>query len=300
MIMVNNKDVYIHLGLHKTGTTFFQKIFYPSYPEFNYKHLRAKEVLADFNQYILRENELTFNFDKAASLFYQNLSKKETIERIFTLCEEQYSGFPLQDAYNRKIIFDRLNTFFPNANYILVLRNQKDFIRSMYAEYLKKGGTASLLDFLKRKDSQLNFARGGYLRYFTYYDYIRNKVPEERIKVLYYEDLKYQPALFYKNLLDFFKLDLKIDLELIKNKKNVSFSNKKFEAVRFYNRIGKTSYGRDHLISRRFRKYIIDTYQTIVRKSLDEEEKIINDFVKFLELDNSELPDYHRIKKYNY
>lgn len=297
--MVNNKKVYIHLGLHKTGTTYFQKSFYPSHPQFNYKHLRAKEVLADFNQFILRENELTFNLDKATSLFYQNLSKKEANEGILTLCEEQYSGFPLQDSYNRKIIFDRLNAFFPKANYILVLRNQRSFVKSMYAEYLKKGGTASLNNFLMRKDSQLNFARGSYLRYFTYYSYIKSQVSEDRIKVLYYEDLKYQPSLFYKNLLDFFKLDFKIDQETINDKKNISFKEKKFEAVRFYNRIGKTPYGKDNLISSRFKKYILATYQTLMRNALNEDEIIVK-FVKSLDLDNSKLPEYHRIRKYNY
>lgn len=297
--MVNNEKVYIHLGLHKTGTTFFQKSFYPSHPQFNYKHLRSKEILADFNQFILRENELTFNLDMAASLFYQNFSKKEANEGILTFCEEQYSGFPLQDAYNRKIIFDRLNAFFPKANYILVLRNQQDFVKSMYAEYLKKGGSASLNDFLRRKDTQLNFARGSYLRYFTYYNYIKNQVSEDRIKVLYYEDLKYQPTLFYENLLDFFKLDLKIDQDILKVKKNVSFNEKKFEAIRFYNRIGKTAYGKDNLISERFKKYIVATYQTLKRNTLNEDEIIVN-FVKSLKLDNYKLPEYERIKKYNY
>src|SRR5690606_36023347 len=207
--MVTNSKIFIHLGLHKTGTTFFQKSFYPFHPEFNYKHLRDKEVLADFNQYILRENELFYDIKEAKALFYKNLDEHKINEGVLTLCEEQFSGFPLQDAYNRKIIFDRLNAFFPNANYILVLRNQKDFVKSMYAEYLKKGGTASLKEFLSRKDSQINFAKGSYLQYVTYYEYIKSKILESKIKILYYEDLKHQPALFYKSLLDFFKLDLK-------------------------------------------------------------------------------------------
>src|SRR5690606_3313123 len=117
------------------------KSFYPSHPQFNYKHLRSPDVLAEFNQYILRENELIYEINEAIRLFNQNISKKTVGNGILTLCEEQFSGFPLQNAFNRKLIFDRLNSLFPNAKYILVLRNQNDFVKSMYAEYLKKGGT---------------------------------------------------------------------------------------------------------------------------------------------------------------
>jgi len=203
--MVENSNVYIHLGLHKTGSTFFQKTLYPSYPEFNYKPLRNKNVLADFNQYMLRENALTFDLDYAHTLFYKHLDNKTAENGILTLCEEQFSGFPLQDATNRKLMFDRLHAFFPNANYILVLRNQKDFVTSMYAEYLKKGGTASLKDFLSRKDSTLNFSRASYLKYFDYYSYLCEHIPKHKLKVLYYEELKHDSQSFFNDLCAFFQ-----------------------------------------------------------------------------------------------
>ena len=136
--MIANNNIYIHLGLHKTASTFFQKSFYPSYQVFNYKPLREKKDLAEFNQYILRENEISFSIERALELFVKNFTLEEINNKRITLCEEQFSGFPLQDAYNRTIVFNRLHQLFPNAKYLFVVRNQKDFIKSMYAEYLKK------------------------------------------------------------------------------------------------------------------------------------------------------------------
>ncbi|MBD0823872.1 sulfotransferase [Aestuariibaculum marinum] len=297
--MIDNKRIYIHLGLHKTATTFFQRSFYPAHPEFNYKQLRSKEMLADFNQYILRENDLTYNLITAKSLFCKALVEEEFSDKLLTLCEEQFSGLPLQDAFNRKTIFDRLNAFFPNANYILVLRNPNDFVKSMYAEYLKKGGTADLYNFLNRKDSQLSFSRGSYLRYNSYYSYIESHVTKDRIKVLYYEDLKCQPSFFYRDLLDYFKLNIEIKKSIVKDKRNISFDKEKLEALRFYNRIAKTPYGKDHLISKKYKKYIIGAHLAIFGRKR-QKDKLIEDFVKSLKIDNSNLPDYNRIKKYNY
>lgn len=297
--MIDNENIFIHLGLHKTATTFFQKSFYPSHPEFNYKHLRDKAVLAEFNQYLLRENELSYDINKAKTLFFKNIDTNDVISGILTLCEEQYSGFPLQNAYNRKIIFDRLHAFFPNANYILVLRNQKEFIKSMYAEYLKKGGTANLQNFLTRNDSQISFAKGSYLQYGAYYSYIKNNIPTNKIKILYFEDLKNQPTLFYKNLLEFFKMDIKINHALVNKKINISHSSRSFESQRFFNKIGKTPYGKDHLISNRYKDIIMKIHQLFFGSYLNEVETISH-YINSMKFDNSQLPEYERIKNYGY
>ncbi len=298
--MVNNNKVYIHLGLHKTGSTFFQKKFYPMYSEFNYKHLRDASTLSEFNQYILRENALTFSLEHAKTLFYKHLSPNETEQGILTLCEEQFSGFPLQDALNRKMIFDRLLAFFPNANFVIVLRNQKDFVKSMYAEYLKKGGTATLKNFLTRKDSTLNFSRGSYLKYFDYYNCIKNRVTEKKVKVLYYEDLNYNPELFFNELNSFFNLNLSISESILNAKENVSFKSEFFNSVRFYNIIGKTPYGKDHLIPTRFKNKIIKMHRSFSKKNTELDEQYINQFLDSFEFKNNLLPQYDRVNKYGY
>lgn len=298
--MIKNNRIYIHLGLHKTGTTFFQKSLYPSYKEFNYKSLRDPDVLAEFNQYILRENELTYCLDTAEDLFFKNLDLEKADKEILTLCEEQFSGLPLQDAINRKLLFDRLNALFPNANYILVVRNQKDWIKSMYAQYLKKGGTATLDSFLSRKDTSLNFSRGAYIQYYEYYRYIIQQTKLNRVQLLYYEDLIYDPKLFFQQLLTFFKLQIPIDVENLNDKRNVSSRTSVHEAIRFYNIIAKTSSNPDHLIPSRFKNLVLKTYPKLGKRRVSIDDEVIEIFIKRLQLDNSALPDYNRIRNYGY
>ncbi|WP_299116130.1 sulfotransferase domain-containing protein [uncultured Winogradskyella sp.] len=296
--MINN-TTYIHLGLHKTGSTFFQKTFYPGFNEFNYLPLRDMTVLGEFNQYILREHPLTYDVGIARELFFKNLSEEFLADKSITLCEEQLSGLPLQNASNRRLIFDRLHAFFPNAKYILVLRNQRDFIASMYAEYLKKGGMASLNDFLAQKNTQLNFSRGTYLNYYAYYHYIKELVGEARIKVLYYEKLKTNRSSFLEELQDYFGFKISVSEDILDSKNNVSIKQEKLESLRFYNRIGKTAYHKEHLIPRRFKKSVMAIHNFISsNKTIDKH--AVTHYLKTLDLNNEKLPDYINIKDYGY
>lgn len=297
--MIDNTEFYIHLGLHKTASTFFQKKLYPSYRDFNYLHLRDKSSLSAFNQYVLRENDLFFSTKVAKKLFFRSLDKNELSKfKKITLCEEQFSGFPLHDAYNRKIIFDRLHKLFPKAKYILVLRNQKDFILSMYAEYLKKGGQESIENFLSVKKTNLNFSRGSYLQYYSYIKYIVSIVGGANIKVLYYEDMKSEPSSFFQSLLSFFNINIKIDLELIRQKENISFSIRDYEIVRFYNRFCKSTYSPNHFFNRKHLKFITPLV-SYMKKDKDFQ-KVVDSYIKKLNFNNENLPEYSRIKKYGY
>jgi hypothetical protein len=297
--MIDNKAIYIHLGLHKTASTFFQKEFYPKHEEFNYLHLRDKEALAKFNQYILRENDLFFSKETAKDLFIQNINQEqlENSSKI-TLCEEQFSGFPLFDAYNRKTIFDRLNSVFPNAKFVLVLRNQKDFILSMYAEYLKKGGQETFKHFLSANKTHLNFSKGSYLQYYTYYEYICSIVGNENIKIFYYEDMKKDPLIFFKTLSAYFGLSSPINFDLLRKKENTSFPINDYETERFLNRLCKTPYSPNHFFKRKHLKFFHPIISLITKKI--DHNKIVQAYIDKMNFKNELLPEYYRIKKYGY
>jgi len=197
-----------------------------------------------------------------------------------------------------KVFLDRLNKIFPNAKYILVLRNQKDFILSMYAEYLKKGGQETIENFLSAKKTNLNFSRGSYLHYNSYYDYIISKVGKDNIKIFYYEVMKRDPHVFFKTLLSYFNLSFDIDLDVMNQKENVSFSTKDYEVVRFFNKFCKSSYSPNHFVNRKHLQYFKSLIHYMVRnKSF---EKVIDNFLKTKNFNNKLLPEYTRIKKYGY
>ena len=99
-------------------------------------------------------------------------------------------------------------------------------------------------------------------------------------------------------------MDLKIKFKNFdfKQKNNISFLDKKFEAVRFYNKIGKTAYSPNHIISPKYKPLILKWANFIfdIKNKENENDKIIEDYIKNNDFQNELLPFYDTVKKYGY
>lgn len=203
-LVVHSNHIIIHLGLHKTGSTYLQRVVFPeNAAALGFFSVRRKNQLSDFGKYLLRENDISYSKEKAFSLLSKNKLFEISDTLRLLLSEEQFAGSPWNSAKDRKRNFDRLHQLFPNAKYILVLRDQEELTQSLYLEYIKKGGTAYWKDFLNYKGNELDFSRGFYLQYAEYYNYITSIVGEERLKILYYKELQQQPKEFFRKMEDF-------------------------------------------------------------------------------------------------
>ncbi|MGM0704242.1 MAG: hypothetical protein ACQEUG_17820 [Pseudomonadota bacterium] len=196
---VELNEVYIHLGLHKTGSTFFQKRYFPIFNA--YKSLRYD--LPSFLEYVLHCNDLYFNDQEALFILRKELKVANHLSKKLIISDEQFSGAPWDNANDRKKIFDRLNLIFPDASYILVLREQEEMVKSLYLEYIKKGGSAKWYQFIGCKKNELSFSRGAYLDYYNYYNYVVQCTSEERILLLPYEWFCSEPRSFLEKIAQF-------------------------------------------------------------------------------------------------
>jgi len=115
-------SVYIHIGLHKTGTTYLQNNIFPKIENIHYVHLPAWRVLTKGN---LTEKELASY--KAALLEGWDNRKKLIISNEF------FSG--AIEKFSKKevvIILDNLKLLFPEAQIMIVLRSPKGYFKSLY------------------------------------------------------------------------------------------------------------------------------------------------------------------------
>lgn len=127
-------DIYIHIGMHKTGTSYLQK-----------------HVFSQLN------NKLTyiFGFDKLIYSFPQQFENKILIS------DEILSGIPFVTSTIKKRFGDinynyfesneqiliKLSMMFPKAKLIIGFRNHSNWLLSLYKQYLHEGGTCSIDDF---------------------------------------------------------------------------------------------------------------------------------------------------------
>jgi len=178
-------EVYVHLGIHKTGSSFLQKVFFPHYTNEVCFLDRAK--LASFKEYVLNEDDFEFDKTKALKLFNEALGANQSCNKV-VISDEEFYGNPYLAVLDRKRNFDRLCEIFGKSlKVILFLRNQENLLNSLYNQYVKTGGTASFKAFLNYKKYPLNF-RVSYLLYDKYVDYLIKSLGREKVKIYLYEE----------------------------------------------------------------------------------------------------------------
>lgn len=136
-----NKTV-LHLGLHKTGTTFLQRNIFPNLRNY-------KLITRPYTQHNYAFNKMQYADD---SLFSYKEIKEEIREfsnNNLIISDESFSGKPIMFSHiNRSQIAKRLSTLFPDAIAILFIRNQSDILFSLYNQYVKMGGVHTINEFL--------------------------------------------------------------------------------------------------------------------------------------------------------
>lgn len=118
-ILDNNSNLIIHIGLHKTGTTYLQEVIFP----------QLKSVSLIRGWYSLRKIVNSCNKTRNAILIsYEGLSGNP------------FCGSYMQDFYKKMKIIMKL---FGNPKIVVGFRQQHTFIASLYKQYLHQGGFKS-------------------------------------------------------------------------------------------------------------------------------------------------------------
>jgi hypothetical protein len=225
----------IHIGYHKTATTWFQRIYYPHVENLTYVH--RKKVRKAF----LSDSAFKFNPDKALSILGKSSSGR------LILCEEELSGNIHSGGlfgYLSKEIGTRLKLTLPNSQVVIFIRNQLDMLGSVYKQYVEEGGTHSVTRYLHphrylsssgfspMKVPLFSFDHFEYHPLIQHYEALFGR---ENIFVFLYEDFSQNPEDFmarYRNL-----FDLRVDHNQISFEKvNISYKPIVLPIARFLNR----------------------------------------------------------------
>ncbi len=138
-------NILVHIGYHKTASTFLQdKLFESGSHGFTrlserYRLINRHFIAAD-SFHRLPEDIITRINSEAEAAATQN--------RTLVISHERLSGYPPSGGFDSRLIADRLYGGFPSARVLIVIREQKSFIRSMYSQYITDGGDLCLRRFL--------------------------------------------------------------------------------------------------------------------------------------------------------
>jgi len=201
----------VHIGFHKTATTWFQTSVYPMVQNARYvPRAVVREAFLD---------PTAFRFDPAAAAATLG---REGDERLL-LCEEGLSGYlhngGLAGYLSKEMVF-RLKAALPDARIVIVIRSQPSIIAAAYQQYVKGGGTYSVSrylfpqHFLKGAASENPKAPRFTFDHFEYDRLIRlyrEEFGPDRVHVYLYEELKRDSRAFLARMARDLDLDLPLE-----------------------------------------------------------------------------------------
>jgi hypothetical protein len=127
------KKSVIHIGYHKTATTWFQKRCYPFVE--NYAFVPRKVAQDAFL------GSSAFKFDPEEAL--RQLAGYAVNDGII-LCEEELSGNVhsggMYGCFSKEVAF-RIRETLPEGRVVIFIRNQIDMAAALYRHYIREGGT---------------------------------------------------------------------------------------------------------------------------------------------------------------
>ena len=290
----------IHIGLHKTSTTFLQNKIFPNIENYTFITRPYTQCNHAFNKLQYADDSL---YDK--NLVIEELKKNNLINSNLILSDESFSGKPFGYSYlNRSLIAKRLKELFPEATILIFIRDQIDIIKSFYSSYIKMPyGVKNIKQFIWKPGISYDYEtykndksyppKASKYLYFNTDDYHLHldgflytnlinlyKNLFKDVRVFLYEDFVYRPDTIIKELENITGEHIDIDSEVFKTKSNTSISYASIKKKKLFNKL--SSLAGDHKI----RRYIAGAYRffpfpSFSNKNLGNEvRKIVQDYYK--------------------
>lgn len=234
----NVMDSLLHVGYMKTATTFLQgAVFNNEQAGFGIP-LGGKGRAFIVEKIILSDG---YSFDAAAVKIALDDASKEVRSRglIPVWSDETLLGEPVSRRYDGYSNALRLKAAVPKAKVLITIREQKALAYSMYAEYLRQGGLASLTQFIGNGQETTSFSpilNPNFLLYDRSVALYHELFGADNVLVLPQELLLQQPQAYYDCLGNFLGLPLTIDL-LGRQPTHVSYNATATVLSRLLNRV---------------------------------------------------------------
>jgi hypothetical protein len=190
---VSSADIpLLHIGFYKAASTWLQKIMFT--PDYGYEH-----VLDIFSLHSLLVDPEQEKFDPARVADVLADKRKAIADRghVPVFSSEALCGDLLRKGYNRWQNADRLKQVVSRARVLLVVREQRDLIRSMY-KTMVMWGMAYPVDSLLRTGPGPSLPRFDmeFIRFHSLAEYYAFLYGEDAVLVLPYELFRRNPADF--------------------------------------------------------------------------------------------------------
>ncbi|MDP6977028.1 MAG: hypothetical protein QF570_00285 [Myxococcota bacterium] len=199
------RPVLLHIGFHKTGTTFLQD------------HLFGKSdrgfaspwsvVGGQPIQHFVLENAARFSPGAVAAEFLEAAdAMKVSPGALPVISHEDLCGYPVNHRYYGHEAADKLHATFPEAKVLIGIREQRSMLRSHWGQYIKQDGEWPMTQFFGSGSEPPGFLPICRLDHFEYdllIEHYFELFGRERVLVLPYELLRENSVGYEQAIHDF-------------------------------------------------------------------------------------------------
>ena len=219
---MSKQQILIHIGYHKTGTTWLQKRLFQA--NYGYVSLMSHEEVFE---HIVRPHGLVFDPKNVQNLISNRLNKLEP-ETTGVISSEILCGNPFYGGRESEQLAQHIYDINPKARILITIRSQIPMIISVYMQYISRGGTLSPKAFFSNNPSM------GYTRFapehFEYHRliaYYRKLFGRDNVLVVTQESLTKNSLAFAQKISVFSGA---IPINQLKTENKVAISNPEYTA----------------------------------------------------------------------
>lgn len=210
----------IHVGYPRTASSLLQLRLFSKHPDIEYPGLRNGNT--DWDKYLRQKinsnTDLYFDEDEIRSKIFSIFENKKKRRVISS------QGFSTTVTSDRGLVAQRLKLLFGDAEILVCIRNQVDWIESMYHEQLKQGpwrlftpfkipgfnptrsmSLAKWFDYRRTIDDVFPLIRQ--MDYWPLIKTYKDLFGEKNVHVLLFEDLKLDSERFIDDLCRIIRVD---------------------------------------------------------------------------------------------
>ncbi len=197
-------QLFVHIGLHKTATTYLQVDVFPDLKGITYIDGNDRSLLP-WKRRMYMQDPLVFDVQEARN---EILGRMEGARSL--LSTEALSGSPMGQYLDRDLILQKLKTMFPDARVIVGIRSQPDIIWSLYKNYVRKGGACRLDEMVDPYGAEIgrDFIDLDTYKYGPYLDRISRLFGRDNLHIIVFEQLDIDRDGVLRRLLAFLGAEL--------------------------------------------------------------------------------------------
>lgn len=192
---MSDREPVLHVGYHKTASSWFQQEFYPAVTDA--RHVPRKQV----HEEVVRPRGLEFDPDEARAALGGDGDDR------LVVCNEELSGnihTGGRHGFATIVYARRLKAMFPGASVVIVTRELADIVSSAYRQYVRVGGTKSPERYLEGwpfhpRNPSFELGHFAPRRLVRLYEELFGT---DRVHVFAYEDFAAEPRAFAETLAD--------------------------------------------------------------------------------------------------